>query len=185
MPLFAQVGIVEADGRAGLRRSSGFGQRDDLAVVDVHQLLVEFHLAHFSDPGHVEGSLVEIGAVIELHDVPAVQAGGARAFLVPFVYREQALQRLYPDVAEHGVEIGDARTGGDAARTRYLHDRRFDARYGLFAEADQQFALDGVLRREYEFGGGFRFRLGTRRLFRRILGARTQGECRRQEQQAP
>ena len=100
-------------------------------------------------------------------------------------YREQALQRLYPDVAEHGVEIGDARTGGDAARTRNLHDRRFDARYGLFAEADQQFAPDGVLRREYEFGGRFRFRFGTRRLLRRILGARPQGERRRQEQQAP
>lgn len=39
----------------------------------------------------VEGRLVEIGGVIELHDVPAVQAGGARALLVPFVYREQTL----------------------------------------------------------------------------------------------
>lgn len=91
VPLFAQVGIVEPDGRTGLRRSAGFGQRDDPAFVHVHQLLVEFHLAHFGDPGHVEGRLVEIGGGVELHNVPAVQAGGARALLVPFVYREQTL----------------------------------------------------------------------------------------------
>ena len=33
--------------------------------------------------------LGEIGVVIELHHVPAVQAGGARALLGPFLYSEQ------------------------------------------------------------------------------------------------
>ena len=179
------MGVVEPDGRAGLRCGCGFDKRRNLAVADMHELLVELHFAYFGDPGHAAGRLVEVDIVIEIDDIPAVQACGARPFFVPFVYGEQALQCFYADIAEHGIEVDDARTGGDAARPCNLHDRFFDTRNSLFAEIDQQFALDCVFRREYELGGDFRFRPRSRCLLGRILGARTQYERQRQEQQAP
>ena len=41
----------------------------------------------------IESSVMQVtrSGGVELHNVPAVQTGGARALLVPFVYREQTL----------------------------------------------------------------------------------------------
>ena len=177
VPLLAQLGIVErhAGGRhvgAGGGSREALVERNDFRVVDAGEFLIELYLAYFGDPGHLQSRLVEIGLLIEFHEIPAVQTCRTGAFFVPLVHREETSERLDADVVEYGVEIGDARTGGHAARTRHAQDGVFDIRDGIAVEVDQQLAFGSVRRREYKLGSNLVFHLDGSRLSGRVFRTR-------------
>ena len=184
MPLTLQVRIIELDGSPGRSHHRGFGQRHDLAAGHMPELLVELHLADLGDCGHLPGHEIQVGIGVETDEIPAVQPCGPRTLLMARIDRKKAPERLHPDTVKHGIEIADARTGSDAARTRHSADRRFDPLRSIAAEADQQLALPGIVGRENEFGGEPVIGRGLPCLPEFVLGARP-GEDRGGEQQAP